>query len=223
MRKIFNEPLVHFLILGLALFAGHNLWARHVSKADYTIYVSSEEMQRQAAIFASENQRPPDDQDLQGLLFAHIEEQALMREALRLELDDNDTIIRRRLAQKMRFMIEDAAPPNVPPDDVLKAWFDERPEQFVNLEKRAFSHVYFSPQVHGDNIEAAVLDGIHEIKGENWKSLGDPFILQKQYGPQTLSQVSREFGVRFAARILNLKMRSGPARSSRRTDCIWFE
>jgi len=103
MNKLIREPLVHFILIGALLFAGHHFWSKAFSKEDYTIYVSDTEIRRQAEIFASENQRQPTDEDIQGLIFAHVEEQILMREAQRLGLEADDTIIRRRLAQKMRF------------------------------------------------------------------------------------------------------------------------
>ena len=110
MQKLWREPLVHFTLLGAALFAGHALWQRAVTKADYTITISAAELERQAVIFAGENRRQPTDEDIQALLFSYVEEQALMREAQKLGLGDDDTIIKRRLAQKMRFMIEDINP-----------------------------------------------------------------------------------------------------------------
>ena len=89
MTKLSREPLVHFILLGALLFAGHLLWQRHVTKADHTIIVTAEEMERQALIFAGENRRQPTDEDLKALLFAHVEEQALMREAERIGLGED--------------------------------------------------------------------------------------------------------------------------------------
>jgi len=85
MSRLHREPLVHFIILGALLFAGHMLWQTHISKADYTITVTADEMERQALIFAGENRRAPTDEDLKALLFAHVEEQALMREAAKAQ------------------------------------------------------------------------------------------------------------------------------------------
>jgi len=82
-------------------------------------------MERQATIFAGENRRQPTDEDLKALLFAYVEEQALMREAQRLGLGNDDTIIRRRLAQKMRFLIEDVDVPKEPDEATLNAWFKD--------------------------------------------------------------------------------------------------
>ena len=68
MTKLSREPLVHFILLGALLFAGHLLWQRHVTKADHTIIVTAEEMERQALIFAGENRRQPTDEDLKACL-----------------------------------------------------------------------------------------------------------------------------------------------------------
>jgi len=203
MSKVFREPLVHFIILGGLLFAGHTLWQRHVTKADYTITVSPDEMERQALIFAGENRRQPTDEDLKALLFSYVEEEALMREAERLNLGENDIIIRRRLAQKMRFLIEDVDAPKIPEDGELKLWFETNIDQFIRPEMRGFSHIYFSPEQHGETLEKeaqTVLDLI--LPGDDpedfWKGLGDPFMMKREF--QTLSsvEVSRLFGADFA-------------------------
>jgi len=94
------------------------------------------------------------DADLEGLLFAHIEEQALMREAKRLGLDEDDTIIRRRLAQKMRFMIDDIGSPELPPREDLQIWFEANPERFIRPETRSFEHIFLSPKGRSDTVFA---------------------------------------------------------------------
>lgn len=201
MKSLLREPLVHFTTLGALLFIGNALWQRHVTKSDYTITVSTEELERQALIFAGENRRQPSDEDLTALLFAHVEEQALMREAERLGLGEDDTIIRRRLAQKMRFMIEDTALPAAPTDDVLKAWFEDNRETFTQPERRSFVHVYLSPETHGDNIEAEANKLAKIVSLENWKTLGDPFILKRTFSNVTAKDIDRMFGPTFAAQL----------------------
>ncbi len=203
MKHLFREPLVHFIILGGLLFAGHSLWQRHVSKADYTITVSPDEMERQATIFAGENRRQPTDEDLQALLFAYVEEQALMREASRMGLGDDDTIIRRRLAQKMRFMIEDVDPPKQPDEATLETWFNANVNKFVKPETRSFSHIYFSPEKHGKNLNVN-LEKVRGIVDEaDWESLGDPFMLKREFTRLSTIDVSRLFGADFAAGVFN--------------------
>ncbi len=206
MRKIFREPLSQFLILGALLFLAHSFWESAVLRKDMTINVSAQEIERQALIFASENQRPPTDEDIKALLFAHIEEEALMREAIKHGLDKDDTIIRRRLAQKMRFIIEDIEEQKTPSRAVLEKTYQDNIERFSLAEMRSFSHIYISP----DRKNEALSDYVEEIKGqlkgqgqprsqqEDWHALGDPFMLQRDYKNLSRNGVRRLFGTEFA-------------------------
>lgn len=198
MSKFFREPLVHFIILGGLLFVGHALWQSHVTRADYTITVSAEEIQRQALIFAGENRRQPTDEDIQALVFAHVEEEALMREADRLGLGEDDTIIRRRLAQKMRFLIEDVDAPALPDEAELNNWFEANIERFIRPETRSFSHIYLSPEQHGERIEADAQILLQATAQEDWKTLGDPFMMKREFKNLSIVEISRLFGADFA-------------------------
>lgn len=209
MASFWREPLVHFVILGAALFAGHALWQTANSAADYTVNISTEELERQAVIFAGENRRQPTDEDLKALLFAYVEEQVLMREAERLGLGEDDTIIRRRLAQKMRFMIEDVDGPETPDDATLKAWFDENTDKFINPERRSFTHIYLSPQSRGEAIDTDAADLLAKITAsaddDMWKKLGDPFMMKRDYEPISKIDATRLFGKEFAADLFGLE------------------
>ena len=205
MKPFFREPFAHFVVLGGLLFAGHSLWQKHVTKADRTIIVSPAEMERQAQIFARENQRAPSDGDLEGLLFAHIEEEALMREAIKLGLDEDDTIIRRRLAQKMRFMIDDVAVPDLPSTAELKTWFEANPDRFVRPETRSFEHIYLSPR---DRAETVVSDAGSLLEvgiPEDWQSQGDAFMAGRQFTRLAKPATQRDFGTDFANALFALQ------------------
>ncbi len=205
MKYLLREPFVHFVLLGGLLFACHTVWQNHVSKQDRTISVSPAEMERQAQIFASENKRPPTDADLEGLLFAHIEEQVLMREAKRLGLDEDDTIIRRRLAQKMRFMIDDLGAPELPPREQLKTWFENNPTRFIRPETRSFEHIYLSPKGRSDTVvaDAKTLLSKTGIE-EDWKSSSDPFMAGLSFTRLAQPAVQRDFGTAFATALFAL-------------------
>jgi len=182
MRKIFREPLSQFLILGALLFLAHSFWESAVLRKDMTINVSAQEIERQALIFASENQRPPTDEDIKA------------------------SIIRRRLAQKMRFIIEDIEEQKTPSRAVLEKTYQDNIERFSLAEMRSFSHIYISP----DRKNEALSDYVEEIKGqlkgqgqprsqqEDWHALGDPFMLQRGYKNLSRNGVRRLFGTEFA-------------------------
>ena len=205
LRSFWREPLFHFVILGAALFISDAVWQKSRDKADYTIRVSPDEIQRQATIFAAENRREPSDDDLQGLLFAHVEEQVLMREAQRIGLDEDDTIIRRRLAQKMRFMINDVGDAALPDEARLKTWFEENKQEFAKAETRNFDHIFFSPQNREATIEADALAVLETGIDSDWESLGDAFIMKRSYADVPQAEVIKDFGRDFAARVFALE------------------
>ncbi len=216
MKSYLREPLLHFVLLGLALFLGDALWERWQVKTAYTIHVSSEDMQRQASLFATENRREPNDEDLQSLLFAHVEEQVLMREARRIGLDTDDAIIRRRLAQKMRFMIHDVGDIDLPSEAVFQAWFEQNKSKFVQPETRDFEHIFFSPQIRDTAIETDALSVLAQGISEDWKSLGDPFIMARRFKTVSQAGVIKDFGRDFARDVFTLPAGewSGPIRSA---------
>ena len=210
MKHLLREPFVHFVLLGGLLFVGHSAWQTHVTKSDRTILVSPAEMERQAQIFASENQRAPSDADLEGLLFAHIEEQALMREAKRLGLDEDDTIIRRRLAQKMRFMIDDIGAPELPSRSELEAWFKDNPDRFMRPETRSFEHIYLSPKGRSETVVSVAQAKLDDpALDADWKYQSDPFMTGLSFTKLAQPAVQRDFGTAFAKNLFALPNTSG--------------
>lgn len=204
MQALFKEPFVHFLALGALLFAGSAIFGGPADR-DTEIEVSTPEVERLVKIMASEQNRMPNDLETQGLVAAHIREEVLYREAVRLGLDQGDTIIRRRLAQKMQFMINDLAEPELPSDAKLEAWFSSNTERFAEQETRSFTHIYFSPETHGDGIFAIAEQGLSSVKsGDNWEALGDPFMLQRQFGSLSQRDTSELFGPAFAKSVFGL-------------------
>ena len=190
--KLLRDPLIHFLILGALLFAGHALWSAHVTRADRELVVDTREITRQSELFAVENGRPPSDAELQGIVLAFVEEEVLAREAVKLGLDEDDTIIRRRLAQKMRLLGEQAAPPAAT-DAELRAWFDADPERYAQAERRAVEHVFFSDEGRADAVADASAADLSD-----WKAVGDPFIVSRTLPPLSRAKLQQDYGGAFA-------------------------
>ncbi|MBV7257854.1 peptidyl-prolyl cis-trans isomerase [Pacificimonas sp. WHA3] len=193
-RALLREPLVHFLLLGLALFL---VWQPQGD--DRTIRISAAEQERLAGIWAAEAGRLPAPADMRGIISAEVEERALVREALALGLDRDDIIIRRRLAQKMRATVEGLADIEVPEEDELRRWYEARTDRFAERPTRSFSHVYFSPDSRGDTAEAEANAARNMLAdGTPWRTLGDPFMLQRSYANIGQAQLAQLFGQPFA-------------------------
>lgn len=196
MKRLIREPLVHFVLAAGLIFAAYamlNLGRR----GGETIYVSQADMERMAQLYAVEANAAPSDADLEAMIVDHVRQEALVREAKRLGLDEGDTVVERRLAQKMTFMLADMAEATTPSDDVLKDWYDQHPDRFAQPPLISFQHVYF--RAEPDDI-LATLQG---AQGEAWQSYGDPFILQRAYADLPPREVTRLFGAAFAKSVFD--------------------
>ena len=102
-----REPLVYFLLAGAALFYVSGFVDS--SADDYRIELTPSDLTRLADQWEAQMGRPPSTSELNGLTEQWIREEIFYREAMRLSLDENDVIIRRRLVQKLTFLTEDIA------------------------------------------------------------------------------------------------------------------
>ena len=107
MKRLLTEPLLHFLVLGAALFGLFNLVGKKETEQPAAIVVSAARIENLANGFARTWQRPPTTQELRGLIDDHVRDEVFYREGKALGLDRDDIVIRRRLRQKMEFMAED--------------------------------------------------------------------------------------------------------------------
>ena len=123
--RFLKEPLFHFFIAGVALFfLYHWVESRSSSPSPSRIVVSRADIDRLAKGFAAQWRRPPSEQDLQGLIDAEVRERVLYREALALGLDKDDTIVRRRMAQKVEFLLKDTLALRQPTESELIHFLD---------------------------------------------------------------------------------------------------
>ena len=204
MKKLLKEPLLHFLLLGAALFA-LNAWRakqRPAEAAASRIEVTAAVIERLRA--ASERQfgKAPDAEGLRGLVLAHIREEVFCREALALGLDRDDTIVRRRLAQKMEFLTGDIAGAAEPADAVVREFFEKNAARYAKAGRVSFRHVYFSREKRGAGAEAAVTEALAVLaKGGSDETMGDPFLHGFEFAERESDDVTAAFGAEFAQQL----------------------
>src|SRR5262249_16097071 len=138
--------------------------------------------------------RPPTSEELAGLVEEHVKEEVLYREALALGLDKDDTIVRRRLAQKMEFLAEDVAALRDPSVDALKAWFAKHRPSSEDPVRVPFRHLYFSPDRSGPRAREDAERTMATLKTQRENRpasppTSDPFMFQSEYAERTPQQV----------------------------------
>jgi hypothetical protein len=204
LKSLLREPLVHFLLLGAALFA-LDAWLRPTAAtpANTEIVVSEARIRNLAQNFRRTWQRPPTREELDGLVESHVREEVFYREALALGLDRDDTIIRRRLQQKVEFISEEAAALAQPTDEELNAYLKMNADAFRVEPRVTFSQIYLDPRKRSSTLDA---DAKRQLAALNsGKAPTDPtrigdslMMLEPRYEGESKTELARLFGAEFA-------------------------
>lgn len=223
LRRILYEPLTHFVLVGAVIFAFTH--EREEPVPDSTgsfqrIEVSTARVDQLRNTWASQNNRMPTGDELASLIEGYVKEEVLYREALKLGLDQEDPIVRRRLAQKLQFLMEDLFALPEPDEESLLAYYEEHAARYTLAERISFEHIYFSPD-RQDNPDSAALEALDELAADE-KPVGDPFPLQAQYAGQTSRDLAILFGGEFAETVCSLEPGKwhGPIRSGYGTHLV---
>ncbi len=200
MKNWWKEPFVHFILLGALLFATQNIWSPAAPEST-DIVISKTAQDRLFGLWTLEALREPTDQDKQDIIADYVREEALVREAEALGLADGDTVVRRRLAQKMRELIEDRVDMSAPSDDELRNWFKSNQQLFATPERRTFQHIFFAGQSAEANADKIITAQSALKAQQNWQSLGDAFIEKRVYSDISIGETTRIFGRGFAESI----------------------
>lgn len=211
MKQLFREPLVHFLIIGSLLFGLYRLPAREApSQPSNRINITAGDIEQMRAIFIRQRQRPPTEEELKGFINARVYEEVLYREALAMGLDRDDTIVRRRLAQKFEFLTDDLSDPGNPSEAELAAFFKEHGDRYQVLGRLSFAHIYFSAGKRGKRVEQDAKDDLARLRGgapsAGIEEMGDAFLLEHEYKRIALDEIDKIFGAGFAAELTKIPL-----------------
>lgn len=192
MTRWIQEPLVHFVLLAVLIFGAYQVITSGRQASERTIVITQADMERLASLYAVKSGALPTEQDMRAIVIDQVQQEALAREASRLGLAEDDTVVQRRLAQKMTFMLSDLGDVETPSDQVLEAWLEEHADRFEQPRRFSFDHIYFSAP-DDPRIDAA----LEQLAGNpdlDWRGIGDPFMLQRRYADLPDREVVRLFG-----------------------------
>ena len=198
---VWREPLVHFIILGAIVFGLHTWFVRAQADAERTISISAPQIQRLSAVWEAETGREPTAQDIEGMLADYVREEVLYREALKLGLDRDDTIIRRRLAQKLGFLIEREDDLEPLTEVELREAFAKNPSVYARPDLISFAQVPYNFARDGSDRTGEIAGDLSSLKTDSAldsQNLGDPFLLARAYKEISEADLARLFGQDFA-------------------------
>jgi parvulin-like peptidyl-prolyl isomerase len=222
LRRWLRDPLLHFLLIGVALFGSYRWFHPPLDQADRAdqIVLTPDDLRQIAVAWMAQGRSKPTPDQVTTLVEGKIREEVLYREALALGLDKDDTIVKRRLAQKMDFLAEDASSLREPDRHEIETWFRERSEAFAVPPRASFTHIYFSSDRRGGAGKAEAAMALQALADEPRDTpasskLGDPFMFQDFYGDRSPAQIVALFGPEFAKSLFHAKLGSwqGPIAS----------
>jgi parvulin-like peptidyl-prolyl isomerase len=208
--KLFREPLVHFLIIGAALFVLYGLWGQQdAEENERAITITAGEIGWLTDSWQKRWNRPPTEQEREGLIKQYLRETILYREAVAMGLDRDDTVIRRRMAQKLEFLSQDLISPQPPGQEELRSYFEANIDKYQQPDLITLTHVFFDPDKRGDEtlIDAEnIKEKLQALKQppQDAGAFGDPFMLQSYYPERSEAELSKLFGSGFAGPVFEL-------------------
>jgi peptidyl-prolyl cis-trans isomerase C len=210
-RSVLREPLVHFLIAGFLVFL-LSLWrGGDVDAQSRTIHITEDKVARLSANWEQIWRRPPTQVEIDSLIRDYIKEEVYYREAKRLGLDEDDTVIRRRLRSKMEFLAKAQVENAQADDQTLQRWLQRYPERFAIEIAYDFDQIYLGE--NGQDGAAVLLKSI--AAGADWRAQGRAISLPRALEQASISDIARQFGDPFVEALSTAPLGTwaGPFRS----------
>ena len=202
-KHLWQEPLVHFLLIGAAIFIYYGATRDVASEAPNRIVVSSGQLEQLTANFKRTWMRPPNQAELNALVERFVREEVFYREAVAMGLDQNDPQVRQRMRMKLEYMLEDLSAQNVT-DEALMAFLEKHPDKFRSEIQLSFQQVYLNPEKR-KKLAADAKQLLNRLNGGvSPDTVGDPTLVPVDYVLSTQSDIARSFGERFAEEVIKL-------------------
>ena len=214
-----KEPLVLFILLGSLIFVGFNYTTSQPTQLEQKLEIKISRQQIDSLVlgFTKVWQRKPSELEQTGLIKNYIKEEILYREALALGLDKDDSIVRRRLSQKMQFITEDIVDVVASTDQELNEFLQKNQETYRKAAIFSFIQVYINPNKHLDTLEVVTKSLLNKLSQSEYNitEISDPLMLSNEFINVSTDEISRQLGNDFLDSFLKIEKAKwqGPIRS----------
>jgi len=203
--NLLREPLIHFLILGAALFVVFGLTSETDPAAERRIVVTASQVDQLASRFSRTWLRDPTPRELEGLVTDYIRNEIFYRESLAMGLAQDDPYVRSRLTLKLEVLLDDLSTAAEPAEEELARFLEQQPDRFIEPARLSFRQVYVNPDRHAEAAAEAVrlLEALRA--GADPGALGDVSLLAGEFEDAGRDRIERDFGNDFAEALAGLE------------------
>jgi hypothetical protein len=196
-KRFLREPFLHFLLIGFLIFITSYYLAKR--RETHTIVVDKAVMARLVMAWETQFGKSPNNNELKIALDDYVRQEVLVREAQQLGLNQDDEIIKRRLQQKMAFILKDNLVVPEPDKAALEKYYSQNAQKFTDPPKRSFTHIYFSADNSSiDKAKARAMSVLQDMETKPVRArapeLGDHFMLLYDYENVDKKEVIGLFG-----------------------------
>ena len=199
LRTILAEPMLHFVLIGIALFGAYR-WVSPGDSGGGRIVITQGVVDDLVIQHVAARGRQPSTSELNDLVESYIREEILYQEGLRLGLERDDIVVKRRMRQKIEMIAEEDASTRAPTDAELSAYLVANQARFVQPAIVSFEQVFIGEATSGRRVVyTAAITREALRKGADSEELGQPTLLPHRMSRTPADLVARDFGASFAA------------------------
>ena len=199
MKKLFKESFLHFIVIGILLFLLYGLVNNKTSSKN-TIIINDFDVSAIISKWEMQWKRSPTEEELQNLINLNIKQEIFYQEALKMNLDHNDEIIKRRLAQKMKFLSNDIALMVEPTDENLQDYYKQHSDNYLTPTSYSLYQITFSPDNRTNNYKDAeeTLKQFPDATVKEMNSWGDALPFDYYFEDVSANELGLELGSKFS-------------------------
>jgi parvulin-like peptidyl-prolyl isomerase len=217
---VLREPLLHFLLIGTALFFAYYQLNDAAVDNDKSIRITKADLDKLSAAWFKSKGRTPSYEEKQEQLDNFIQEQILYSEAVARDLDKNDETVRIHLANKMKFVFDDLSFIAEPTDEELRKFLSDNSSKFMESAAISFNQIVFTQDKASADIYKDAKQFLQKLKNSSSSkisAIGDKVELSKK-------AISNIFGEEFAsaAFVLPIKSWQEPIRTKHGVHLIYI-
>ena len=207
MKKFLKEPFLHFIVFGVLLFIIYGFVNQESNNRD-EIIIDTNDIESYTAKWEMQWKRPPTQEELSNLILQNIKQEVFYQEALKMNLDHNDEIIKRRLSQKMEFLSNDLATLVEPNDEELEVYYGQYSEKYMTPYSYSLYQIIFTSDNHinPDEIIKSILNNSENLSFEDMKAKGDNLPFPFHYSNVSSFELNSQLGNVFTNNLKNIDL-----------------